>query len=160
MSGLLVRTATAADLPALQELSRQIGAQHAAALPDVFREADPPLAPEHFERLLAGPESTALVAVREGEVVGLLMMYLRRAPDLPFFVPRVTAHVSDLVVDGRCRRAGIGRALMDAAAAWAREQGATRVGLNVWEFNQDARRFYEALGFRVALSNMVLELAE
>ncbi|RMH46254.1 MAG: GNAT family N-acetyltransferase [Alphaproteobacteria bacterium] len=44
------------------------------------------------------------------------------------------------------RRAGMGRALTGAAAAWALEQGAPHLGLAVTEANLPARRLYEGLG--------------
>jgi GNAT superfamily N-acetyltransferase len=43
---------------------------------------------------------------------------------------------------------------MEAAEAWAREHGATRLVLNVWEFNAGALRFYETLGYSAFSRNM------
>jgi GNAT superfamily N-acetyltransferase len=47
------------------------------------------------------------------------------------------------------RRAGVGRALIEAVGAWARGWGATRIILWVFGANEGAHRFYERLGFRV-----------
>lgn len=47
------------------------------------------------------------------------------------------------------RRSGVGRALIDAAAEWARGWGAQRIVLWVTGMNESALRFYERLGFRV-----------
>jgi GNAT superfamily N-acetyltransferase len=47
------------------------------------------------------------------------------------------------------RRAGVGRALIDGAAHWARSWGALRIVLWVTGVNEGAQRFYEAIGFRV-----------
>lgn len=158
MTAPVVRPATSEDLPALQELFRQIGEQHAAAEPTFFRTPDPPLPPDYFVSLLADPEAAFLVAECDGVVAGALAMSLRRTPDRAILVPGITAHVSDLVVDAGKRRRGIGRALLRAAEAWAKENGATEMRLNVWEFNQGAQRFYEALGYRVAMRTMSLDL--
>jgi GNAT superfamily N-acetyltransferase len=49
---------------------------------------------------------------------------------------------------------GAGRALMNAAEAWAREHGAERLHLNVWEFNEGAIAFYERLGYVTFSRNM------
>jgi GNAT superfamily N-acetyltransferase len=53
------------------------------------------------------------------------------------------AWVEDLAVDPDRRSQGIGKALLDAAKAWARERGATHLELDSAETRADAHRFYE-----------------
>jgi RimJ/RimL family protein N-acetyltransferase len=50
------------------------------------------------------------------------------------------------VVDG-WRGRGVGSLLMDEAVAWAREQGAHKIQLEVWPHNIGAQRLYEKFGF-------------
>lgn len=57
--------------------------------------------------------------------------------------------VYDVVVREGSRGLGLGRATMNAAAAWCREQGYAVLGLNVFGANTLARRLYESLGYRV-----------
>ncbi len=57
------------------------------------------------------------------------------------------AHVYAMWVAPEARGAGVGRALVDAVADWARDRGCDRLVLSVTESNQTARRFYEACGF-------------
>ena len=45
------------------------------------------------------------------------------------------------------RGAGLGRALLDAVAGWARDRGCDRLMLSVTESNEVARHVYEACGF-------------
>jgi GNAT superfamily N-acetyltransferase len=47
----------------------------------------------------------------------------------------------------RASRRGIGRALVDAADAWARDHGLRNLTLHTGTFNANAREFYAALGF-------------
>jgi GNAT superfamily N-acetyltransferase len=47
------------------------------------------------------------------------------------------------------RRGGVGRALIDGAADWARSWGARRIVLWVTGVNEGAQRFYEAIGFKL-----------
>jgi ribosomal protein S18 acetylase RimI-like enzyme len=58
-----------------------------------------------------------------------------------------TAWIYAMWVAPDARRAGIGRDLIDAAAAWARDRGCARLVLSVTETNAAARSFYEACGF-------------
>ena len=51
-------------------------------------------------------------------------------------------------MDGRFRRMGVGRALMEGTKAECRKRGFKRIELDVWAFN-DALAFYEAEGFTI-----------
>jgi GNAT superfamily N-acetyltransferase len=57
------------------------------------------------------------------------------------------AHVYAMWVVPDARGAGVGRALLDAVADWARGRGCDRLVLAVTESNHTARRFYESCGF-------------
>jgi ribosomal protein S18 acetylase RimI-like enzyme len=57
--------------------------------------------------------------------------------------------LEDLYVDGSARRAGLGRALVEASFERARARDCYRIELDVNEQNTDALAFYEALGFEL-----------
>lgn len=54
-----------------------------------------------------------------------------------------------ITVGERYRGAGVGRALMEAAEAWARGCGVERIELGVYESNAPARALYASLGYEV-----------
>ena len=54
--------------------------------------------------------------------------------------------VEDLAVDPRERSKGVGKALLDAAKAWARERGASHLELDSAPARTDAHRFYDREG--------------
>ena len=62
---------------------------------------------------------------------------------------RFRAEVAKLLVHQTARRQGVGRALMDAVEAAARERGRTTLVLDT-ETGSDAERLYRALGWTVA----------
>jgi ribosomal protein S18 acetylase RimI-like enzyme len=57
------------------------------------------------------------------------------------------AHIYAMWVAPDARRTGAGRALLEAAASWARDRGCERLVLSVTESNATARAFYAAVGF-------------
>jgi len=57
------------------------------------------------------------------------------------------AYIGELVVDERREGRGIGRALVDAAEAWALARGYRTLTLETGAANHDARGFYARLGF-------------
>jgi GNAT superfamily N-acetyltransferase len=57
------------------------------------------------------------------------------------------AHIYAMWVAPDARRTGAGRALLEAAASWARDRGCERLVLSVTESNATARAFYAAVDF-------------
>jgi GNAT superfamily N-acetyltransferase len=77
-----------------------------------------------------------------------------------------TRWVYAMWVDPRWRGRGVAGALLDAVVIWARDDGVTRLGLDVTDRVPRARRFYERNGFRATGSvvplgrDVTIELAE
>ena len=93
-------------------------------------------------RLRVG-ESVVLVAKRAGAAVGFVQLY-------PMFSSVRMARtwiLNDLFVDAAARRGGVARALLDAAAAFAREDGAAGLSLETGRGNAAARALYRAAGW-------------
>ena len=74
---------------------------------------------------------------------GIAVMRLRPA----LWASGQEAYLQELYVAPGLRRQGIGRALLEATMAAAREAGATRVDLNTGESDTEARALYESAGF-------------
>jgi GNAT superfamily N-acetyltransferase len=56
------------------------------------------------------------------------------------------------------RGGGVGRALLEAAAAWGRERGCTHLELNSGNGRKDAHRFYLANGMSQGSLNFEMRL--
>jgi ribosomal protein S18 acetylase RimI-like enzyme len=69
------------------------------------------------------------------------------------------AHVADLAVMEGARRSGVGRALMQAGEAWARERGFAVLSLDVWSTNRRALEFYRRLGYEAESLCLIKSLA-
>jgi GNAT superfamily N-acetyltransferase len=87
-------------------------------------------------------DSVVIVADSDGDLVGLCTGY----QDMHSVRFGYRAWVEDLAVHPDRRSEGIGKALLDAAKAWAKERGATHLELDSSEARPDAHRFYEREG--------------
>lgn len=87
-----------------------------------------------------GGTAVALLARDDDRVVGT-------ATGAAYDAEPGTTHLYAMWVAPDARRAGVGRALVDAVARWARDRGCDRLVLQVTESNVSARSFYEAHGF-------------
>jgi len=97
---------------------------------------DPEVAVVRVRGLIDSDRATVLV---EDDLSGFCTVVL----DLPSVRFGQRAWVEDLAVDPVRRSTGIGKALLDAAKAWAVEHGATHLELDSGDGRLDAHRFYE-----------------
>ena len=145
---LTIRPATAQDYDVLCEIIAEVDDMHREACPHIFQKPPGPARERAYvlERL-ADEDHGLFVAEVGGRVAGFLHLVARDAPPIPILVPRRLVMVDSLVVRRDLRRGGIGRAPMEWAELWAREQGADELELNVFEFNSGAIAFYRRLGY-------------
>jgi ribosomal protein S18 acetylase RimI-like enzyme len=154
-----VRPATPGDYDDLCTVLDEVDDLHRDSLPYIFQKPGGPVRErEYLLKLMTGDDTGLLVAEVEGRVAGTLQVAMWNTPPVPLLVPRRLAIVDSLAVKSEFRRAGIGRALMDAAHRWAAARGATSVELSVYAFNQAAIGFYQALGYDMLSHRMAHEL--
>lgn len=133
---MIIRRATPADIDAI------------APLFDAYRRfylqpGDVARATAFLRERLERNESVVLIAEHEGAIVGFTQLY-------PMFSSVRTARVwvlNDLYVAKSARRGGVARALLDAAADFAKADGAAGLMLETACDNAPARALYRAAGW-------------
>jgi ribosomal protein S18 acetylase RimI-like enzyme len=155
---LQIREATIDDHPALDALWIEGDLMHHEAWPNVFaRPAGIARSPDDVMAMLNNPEQCLIVAGSDDRIAGFVRVTLRDRR--PPFVPIRFAIVEEIVVAAERRGEGIGSRLMAEAEAWAKNNGAVEVWLDVWEFNENAIGFYASLGYETITLRMRKELA-
>jgi GNAT superfamily N-acetyltransferase len=108
---------------------------------DYYQRVEPP---EMYERAWREFEADtrlhALGARLDGRLVGITHFFIHpntSGPDV--------CYLQDLFTAPDARGKGVGRALIEAVADWAREQGCRRVYWLTHESNATARRLYDSL---------------
>ncbi|AUG76835.1 N-acetyltransferase [Kitasatospora sp. MMS16-BH015] len=86
---------------------------------------------------------------RVAEAAGVLLGYVRQAPPTPLASNQHVRQIRGLAVSPDARGRGVGQALVEAACAAARAEGARRITLRVLAHNTPARRLYGRCGFQV-----------
>ncbi len=98
------------------------------------------------EKLLDDINTDFLLGDLDGEPAGVAVLRYR----FGIWRAGTDALVEDVFVAESARGSGLGRRLMDAAIARARERGARRMELDTNDTNAPAIALYESLGFRNA----------
>jgi GNAT superfamily N-acetyltransferase len=128
---IIVRTAHQSDLSVMQALIAELG-----------YDVDVDTLAVRFAQFTAQGER-ALVAERDGAVVGLATLHMTPVLHRAGGVGRVTA----LIVTASARGTGAGAALMRAAEATMADQGCVLMEVTSNRSRTDAHTFYERLGY-------------
>lgn len=133
-NSIIIRKAVVGDLPAIYNLVNKLAIYEKApeAVTATF---------EDYERDFADNVFEAIVAEKEGEVVGMAVYYLTYST----WKGRMM-YLEDFVVKEAYRRAGVGQLLFDAFLEASREAGAKLVKWQVLDWNEPALRFYRKNG--------------
>lgn len=84
-------------------------------------------------------QAFVVVAECDGEIVGYCILYYVMDE----------GEIARIAVDGKVRRQGVGRGLLDYICEYCKMKNVNRLLLDVRESNGSARRFYEQYGFVV-----------
>lgn len=127
-----MREARIADAGQIAELLGQLGYP-----------ADEDSVRRRLERLGRSEADATWVAEADGELVGLVGIHVSQV----LAYDGDAAKVSEIVVDDRYRRRGVGARLMEVAEDEARRRGCVVLFLTTAERRKDAHAFYRRLGF-------------
>ncbi len=143
---MILRFATAGDIPALNRLLRQVLQVHHGGRPDIFRPDTKKYTDEELKALLTDPLTPIFMAETEDGVLGYAFCQLQETKNNLLLQDRKTLYIDDLCVEEGCRGTGIGKALLNHVRSYAKEQNCHSITLNVWALNESALRFYQKNG--------------
>lgn len=133
-----LREAVAADFESLLSLYRDLDVTHQLLDVGVRKRGDKERR-AHLRRSLVDPRTRLVVARSRNEVVGFAIAgFISRERDVT---------IQAISVRQDFRRRCVGTSLMRDVEAWAQDKKARFVELGVYEFNPEARAFYEKLGY-------------
>ena len=144
----MVRIATIEDLERVNELREQVNALHVKGRPDHFKAGWNEKLQDYARDMIQSEFSDILVAVRDGIICGFASVNYKDIPESPYRYALKFYQVGEFGVDEKFRRQGVATELVEFMKQDAKKRGFDRIELDVWEFNDSARVFYEAVGFQ------------
>jgi len=141
VGALVVRRAEPGDAPELVALASAVGGEPGGWLISDSTWRSVADERRYIRAIRRHPDAAVLVAELPDGIVGRLSLARDPHP--------ASRHVADLglMVAESHRRMGVGRSLLCAAEAWAREAGVEKLELHVFPHNEAAMRLYEATGY-------------
>jgi ribosomal protein S18 acetylase RimI-like enzyme len=142
-AAVAVRPGGEDDRDFVRDLGRRTATSSVSAV-RIARHDDVIYSLDRLADFVFGRRHTALIAERDGERVGFLLL-LYDMPDEVTLTQQ--AFVAYTAVEPHARGTGVGHALMIAAEAHARAEGLGYLSLMVTEDNAPARKLYDNAGF-------------
>ena len=151
-----IRRATTSDVPALVSLNAVVQDMHADAFPWRYRRDAPVDVVAHaFGAMIDAPSSYWLVAEDE-QPIGFLSAEFRELEESWCLRSHRVCYLAGFFVAPGFRRRGVARALLDELKREVETRGVSRIELDVWAFNEEARRVFTNLGFSRLMERMTL----
>jgi GNAT superfamily N-acetyltransferase len=152
MSGLTLRDATRADVPAIVHMlaDDELGRGR-----EVLSDPLPASYYAAFDALAADPNNRLMIAEQDGAIVGTFQLT---------FIAGLSrqgarrALIEAVRIARAQRGTGLGAQMIRAAIDIARKEGCTVMQLTTDKRRKDAHRFYERLGFVASHEGMKLDL--
>ena len=143
-----IRRAEEKDIPQMLELLRQVNLVHHIGRPDLFKKATKYTGDE-LKTILKDKNRPIFGAVDDNDtMVGYAFCVHQQHIGSNLLTDVKTLYIDDICVDENTRGQHVGKAIYDYVISWAKENGYYNVTLNVWNCNEGAMRFYEALGMK------------
>lgn len=155
---MIIRHALESDLPRINELRRQVSDLHHAARPDMFKAGFPSEVSDFLQTIFEADDRQIIIAEVNNQIVAFACLAEIESPATPYRPARRFLEVDEFGVDESTQRQGVGRKLFEKIRCIAMEKGFNRIELNMWEFNEDALKFYEAIGFNTYRRYMEMEI--
>lgn len=169
MDPFTIRQAQRQDIPTLCRLYHELhefttngilqqgGLQRLQSLGDI-EQFDASALSLSLRKLIDTVDVALFVAEYQSNVVGLAEVYLREDEANEMRVSYRYGHLQSLIVTQSMRGVGLGKQLLQAVETWSREQGASELRLDTWEFEQGPLHFYKRQDYRTLRRTLVREL--
>lgn len=145
------------ELERVNEIRKMVNDVHVKGRPDIFKGGFEENLRDYIYEIWSAENKDIIVAERDGVICGFACIQIVDKPENPFMNARRYIDVDEFGVDERFRRQGVATELIGFIREDAKRRGIDKVELNMWEFNEGALAFYEAVGFRTYRRYMELE---
>ena len=147
-----IRKVEEKDIPQVLNLLLQVLEIHRQLRPDIFNENVTKYSYEDILEMIDDEDRPVFVMVENDKVLGYAFCEIRVTKYPHLLKKQKGLYLSDLCVDEKCRRQGVGEALLKYVIEYAKSRGCQELTLNSWADNDPANNFYKKMGLKVRAS--------
>ncbi|WP_456270936.1 GNAT family N-acetyltransferase [Bacillus sp. AK031] len=153
----IIREATKSDYEVVHKIQKQVHEFHTNERPDHYRMADITLDKEYFNSLIDG-ENTKVFLFEKDQPIAYTILTIKNTEERPILIPKKVVYMDDFGVDVKYRGKGLGKEFFGKIVDFAKKIEASSLELGVWEFNEDAIKFYESMNLKTKMRRMEINL--
>jgi diamine N-acetyltransferase len=155
-----IRTAEIKDYEGIEKIAFENVKKHFEVLPQLFKLSETTIDKKVYDQVVTDKNSNYVIlcACKDNEVVGFLLGEYQEVPESEDFIGMRYFYIRTLAVLEAMKRRGIGSLLFDYVKSYCKEKGISVIELDVYDFNQEAIKFYEKHGMSVLRTRMNLEI--
>ena len=152
---ITIRRAVKKDTGRVMQLLSEVNDLHADIRPDLFIHGKQKYTEEQLSGIFEDSNTPVFVAADDNDdAVGYAFCVFKRPAFTTNMTDVTTLYIDDLCVDKNRQGQHIGKELFNYCVDFAGKNGCYAVTLNVWEGNDNAKRFYEKMGMTVRETQM------
>lgn len=156
--GNLIKKAQLVDFERLQPIHKEVHDLHVKGRPDIYKITNQTLDHSYFEQLVESDEGVIYIIEKGNEIIAFTILRINETPDRTTAVKKKYLFMEDLGVKEEYRGKGLGKLLYQKAIEFARENETTSLELGVWEFNEEAIKFYKSMGMKNQARKMEIQI--
>ncbi len=148
-----IRKAENKDIEKIISLLKDIAHLHFEGRADIFKDGGAKYSENDLKNIISNEYTPVFVAeYGENGVIGYIFCQIKHRRETKFMQEYKSLYIDDLCVDKDFRGLGVGKKLFEYAEKITKDNGFDALELNVWNFNESAKKFYEKMGMRVQKS--------
>lgn len=144
----IIRKAITKDIEAIDKLLYQVHDLHSTIRPDLFIKGKKKYSDLELLSIINDDTRPIFVYEVKNTIFGYIFCVVEDEISDSHTKIR-SMYIDDLCVDSASRGHHIGKLLYEYAKEYAKSINCFNIYLNVWEGNESAKKFYEALGMKV-----------
>ena len=144
-----IRRAEEKDVDSCIKLLKQVCSVHAKIRPDLFKDGMTKYSSNELIEIFKNDDRPVFVYECDNKVLGYIFCEIIVTNGIVHPRSIKTLYIDDLCVDENSRGRHIGKKLYEYVLEYAKSIYCYNVTLNVWEGNDNAKKFYEACGMSV-----------
>lgn len=146
-SQISLRALQKEDYPFIDSCMQELHTLHVNARPDLYAPLEHPYSEQDFLNIIEDKNFLTVAAVNEtNTIMGFGIATLKEKSGM--ITDFKTAYIDDIFVCPEYRRKGLAKKIYEELERRAKEQGAKRIDLMVWAFNEPALELYQSLGMK------------
>ncbi|WHY84655.1 GNAT family N-acetyltransferase [Neobacillus novalis] len=153
-----IRVASLNHFEKIKPIHKEVHDLHVKGRPDKYNPTNNTLDFNYFKSLVDDKDSIIYIIENDVKIIAFTFLRKYQTAHRETVVKKEYVFMEDLGVTEKFRGEGLGKLLFNKALEFTKEVGATSLELGVWEFNEQAIKFYEAMGMKTQARKMEIKL--